>query len=367
MRALLVTLLVLSSSATALADEPMVGLDPAEQAEDAEPLPALELPPKARGFEQVGAFITSGKAELIATSTLLGGYLATVALVDAGFLITQVGQVSLPGELQPLILASFFITPIVGGAGGVALATLATALLPELSAGDANVLRASQFLATFNSAVSGLLVNGYGDRYLLDWWRLRGAASTTAMLAGAAGTLAGGAAVAAFTDLPEGAGPLGLSLGLWSGTLATLGQLMFELPLRFEDGTLLVGSVVNLGFGAGLLLSPFAPITRFETWLLDLGAVAGGLLGTAIVLGIPAPNPVLGYGGIATGVVLGAAAGVGLGKLVPLGLELVNLPTLVAVGPLVLPPSRSGQIPLGAQVSINVDGALEALLPGRLR
>lgn len=318
------------------------------------------------GLQQLGEFFTSGKAELLATGTVYGGYLGTLALVDAGFVLFQLLQFPAPWELQPVGLGALFLSPIAGGALGLGLGALTYSLWPEMTAGDANLLRSSLWLGAFNSAVLGILSQGYGSRTFPDWWRLGGASVTTAMLAGALVTPGAATALALLTDLPEAAGPLGLSLGAWSGTLAVLGQLMFDLPLRFEEGTLLVGAVANAGYAAGLLASPFVPLTRFETWLLDLGAVAGGLLGTALVLGLRAPNPVLGYGGIGVGLVLGAGTGVALGKLVPLGLELVELPTLVAMGPLMLPPGRPGAPPpLGAQVSLRLDARdlLDALHP----
>lgn len=369
MRASLVLALVLMSQ-SALA-QPAAG-DPADEViennetetetDPAPPSDDVTGPPRTSGgLRHLGGFVASGKAELLVTSALFGGYSAELALLSAGFFLGNHLQLSVPWELQGLVASTVFLAPIAGGAAGLTAAALGVALWPGMTAGDAHLLRTSLFLATFNSAAAGILTNVYGEQGVTDWWRHRGSLTTSAMLGASLGTTALAAALAAVTDLPEGAGPLALSAATWSAVLATLGQLMFDLPLDLDHGTWLVAGVANASFGTALLASPWLPLTRFETWLLDLGAVAGGLLGTALVLGLPAPNPVLGYGGIATGVVLGAGAGVAVGKLVPLGLDLVRLPSLVAIAPLALPPGRSGELPVGAQVTVSLDGLLAPL------
>lgn len=78
----------------------------------------------------------------------------------------------------------------------------------------------------------------------------------------------------------------------------------------------------------------------------------GLLLGASLAFGLRAPNPVLGWGTMAAGVVVGVGAGVALAKLAPPALDAVLGPAEVALVPLVVPPRRDEEPPLGVGLSV---------------
>src|SRR6185437_10697697 len=78
-----------------------------------------------------------------------------------------------------------------------------------------------------------------------------------------------GVGVAALTDLPEGAGSLALSSGLWTSVGAVLAVDAFQgLKVHPENSAWLVTATGNIGFVAGLAASPFVDVTRGETWAI---------------------------------------------------------------------------------------------------
>lgn len=311
-----------------------------------EPPEELTAPaPRAPGALDVGQLAMSGKAELVVMAALSGGYAAelgvlTLALATSGF-----------GSGSPAVVAGLLLAPVAGGVIGLAGATALVLALPQITAGDANVVRAFLLLGAFNS-VMVLLVNQAFPVVTFG----NGAPIAAAMLAAQGASAGIGVGVAAFLDVPEGAGAAAVSGALWTGLLSMLTVNMFEGFKGDSRGApVLIAFAGNAGFaGALALTSTVLPVSRADTWALDIGGAVGVLGGAALSLGLHAPNPFLGYGAMVLGGVGGMAAGVASARLLP---GLVDaLPEIVAVAPLAVPPlaasSGAGSAPpLGVAIA----------------
>ncbi|MCC7111724.1 MAG: hypothetical protein IT382_20685 [Deltaproteobacteria bacterium] len=303
------------------------------------PQPAEELAPPAPAPFDLGLLATSGKAELIASSALAGGYAAELAAITLVVLGQGLGG---GGPLAGLLL----LAPVGGGIAGLATATALVLAVPQLGAGDANALRAFLLLGGFNSVMSATTLSAYVGGSIGN-----SGALPAAMLAALSATTGAGVAMAVLLDLPEGAGAAAISGAIWTPLLSMLVVNMFEgLKGDSRAAIPLIAVTGNLGFAGGMALaSTVLPASRAETWALDIGGAVGVLGGAALALGLRAPNPFLGYGTMAAGCALGMAAGVGAARLGPAALD--ALPQVVAVAPLAAPPLGAGPPPVGVALA----------------
>ena len=303
------------------------------------PQPAEELAPPAPAPFDLGLLATSGKAELLGASALAGGYAAELAAIT---LVVLAQSFSGGGPLAGLLL----LAPVGGGIAGLAASTALVLAVPQLGAGDANVLRAFLLLGGFNSVMSATTLLTYSSGSLGN-----GAVVPATMLAALGATTGAGVGVAVLLDLPEGAGAAAISGALWTPLLSMLVVNMFEgLKGDSRAALPLIAVTGNLGFAGGMALaSTVLPVSRADTWALDLGGAVGVLSGAALALGLRAPNPFLGFGTMAAGCALGMAAGVGAARLVPAAVD--ALPQVIAVAPLAAPPLGAGPPPVGVALA----------------
>ncbi|OGQ17385.1 MAG: hypothetical protein A2138_27290 [Deltaproteobacteria bacterium RBG_16_71_12] len=305
------------------------------------PPPEQLTAPRPANPLDVGALVTSGKAELIVWSALSGSFAAELTVWTA---IVAVGAVM---GTPAIAVGGLLLAPVVGGLAGLGLATTLVLALPGLTAGDANIVRAFLLLGLFDAVTFGVsaaalgVSPGFGN----------GAPVVAGMvLAQVAATAIGVGAAAAF-DLPEGAGAAAISGALWASVLSVLVVDMFD---GFKNGATLVPPMIglagNAGFAAGAALaSTVLPLSRTDTWAVDVGGAIGLAGGAALAFGLRAPNPVLGYGAMALGCAGGMVAGGAAARLVPPLLQ--SLPDLVAVTPLAMPAPDAGPSPVGVAIA----------------
>lgn len=277
--------------------------------------PPAELSLQSSGID-MGELLRSGKAELIATSTLVGAYtagLATHALVSA----LEGGGNS--RNLDGLML----LAPTVGGASaGIALSAVAVLHSKDLTSGDVDVVRALMLLGTFDSIMVPLLSGSSRAGTLM---------SMSMLVVQSLGIAAGGG-VAVFTDLHEGAGSLAISAGLWTSVLSLLvAHAGGAFKASQGNGVLLITAAANVGFIGGLVGAQWLPMSRGETWAIDVGGGVGLFAGLSVAVLTRAPNPLIGYGTIAAGTAIGIGAGFAVARYLPLISG--DLPEIVALAP----------------------------------
>jgi hypothetical protein len=307
--------------------------------------------------ERIGDYVLGGKAELVATSGAYGAYLGVLGDGVGAGLIQSLRLTGMPQQVGITLAGTAVLVPLATGGAALAGVGLGTWFAQDMTAGQANLVRASMWLAAFDATMGTFIINDYGQRLVLGWWEHQLLANFGSMFA--LNLAVTGSAIAAAALLPEdwlpaSAGSLGLSAAAYGGTLTVLGLAMNRFRLGGLESMQLFTLVPNLSFLTGVALAPLLPMSRYETWLMDGGAVVGALLATALVIGVPAGNPVVGYGGIATGLVLGAGSAVAVGKLIPLGLDAMPLPDLVAVAPLVIPPGARTPPAFGVQLGVDL-------------
>jgi hypothetical protein len=281
-------------------------------------------PPASQPNVSFGELLASGKAELVAASTLAGGYVAVLGTMGLLFSTGSSGQ---------LAVGLGLLSPVIGG--GLALVTsgLAVVLIPGISAGDAHVIRAFMTLGVFNSIILPFDLNAISqDRFGV-------LAGDFFLMAGTVGLVSGiGVLVAALTDMPEGAGSMAISGGLWSGVLAILIADMFQVyKLDARGAPLLITAAVNAGFLGALVGSTQFPMTRAETWAVDVGGGVGLLGGASLAFFARAPNPFLGWGSMVLGTTAGMAAGFVTARYVPAWLAAPVEGVSLGASPMFLP------------------------------
>jgi hypothetical protein len=292
------------------------------------------------GFDVEG-LVYSGKLELIATSTIVGGYMATVA-ATGGLTLLCDGSFGCGGPLAGLVL----LAPVVGGGLGLGVSTATLLAVDNLSPGDVNAVRAVMLLGTFDSILVPIAVlpSSTGGTFTA-------LGVTFGMFAVQAVGVGAGIGVAAVLDLPEGAGSLALSTGLWTSVIGVLGANMFGLLRNpTPQGTsLLLFSTANLGFIGGMAVSPYLPISRAETWAIDVGGAVGLLAGASLAFQPKfAGNPFVGWGTMAVGTGVGMGAGFAAARYLP---PLVaGLPEIVAFSPIIIDDADPARAMRGAMV-----------------
>ncbi|MBI1945456.1 MAG: hypothetical protein HYS27_07155 [Deltaproteobacteria bacterium] len=299
----------------------------------------LSVPDAALPIDVAG-LVTSGKAELIVWSALSGSVAAeltavTLAVASSGF-----------GGATPLVAGGLLLAPVAGGLTGLTLAASLVLALPQITAGDANIARAFLLLGMFDAVTVGVTIASTGS---LSVGNGAGVFAAMALAQGAAAGL--GVAAAGLLDLPEGAGAAAISGALWASVLSVLVVDMFD---GFKNSATAVAPTIGLagngGFLAGAALaSTVLPLSRQETWAIDVGGAVGLAGGAALAFGLRAPNPFLGYGAMALGCAGGMVAGGATARLVPPLVD--SLPELVAVSPLLLPALDGGAPPMGVALA----------------
>ena len=296
------------------------------------------LPPVDR--LAIGGLVSSGKAEMIGVSTLAGAYVAVLGVATI-FYAGDANQTSGSGTSETALL---LLAPVVGGGLALGASTAAVLAAPQITAGDANIIRACILLGGVDSALVPF------DQYALrgDAFNPRpfGAFETFMMGGVVVASAAGGVALAAGTDLPESAGSLAVSSGLWTTVLvllaAEMGQTFKQRP---EEAAYYITVAANAGFVGGLVASPYLPMTRAETWAIDVGGGVGLAAGASVATFAHAPNPFLGWGAMFIGTSVGMASGFAAARYLPDAFG--ALPEFVAVAPLALPDNSHASVVYG--------------------
>lgn len=285
----------------------------------------------------IKGLLLGGRIELVLWTSLFAGYLGvlgdiTIALglMEAGFNFNDAtAAVGMSGAI---------LAPVLTAAGGAGAAVAASVFLADMSPGDTALLRSAMWVGAFNSAAMAIGMAGLGDVVPGAYPPEVYYAPTMLVTAIAAPALAIGAA--SFVDLPDGGVALATSAGLWTGGLVVAGLAMSRFALPMTPSVAIVAGAANLAFLGTLVASPWLPVSRVDTWALDLGAAVGLGAGAALSIGLRAPNPVLGFGTMALSAAIGGAGGFAasfFGRQILDGIELPQLPELIAAAPVIEP------------------------------
>lgn len=302
-----------------------------------------------KGPNPVSRFVTQGGLELSAVSFAYTLYLGILVDLMAWDLI---GSTEGGYNVDPLYSAGLtsltLLSPVLLATAGAVGAGAASVAIDEMSAGDANLIRSSMVLSGINQFAALTLLPGFQ--------RATNRSPATLEITGglfvSALVLPGiTMAVASQLDLPDGGVSLANSAAFWGGMLGML--TMAAVPqLGAQLGDFQFASLVGLAdfFWLGTLIaSPRLPeISRPETWALDLGALLGLGAGAALAFGLGAANPIIGWGTLGTGLVVGGAAGFSAAHFGPEAMRnvtLPQLPKLIAMTPIVFPVARVEQAP----------------------
>ena len=243
-------------------------------------------------------FVISGRAEVVVLGVVDG--------VGVGIGMAVMAVSTLGSSAAALALA----LPLFGAVGGFGSGLTAMLVLDEhLSDGDVHLIRAGLVVAAFEGVTTAmfLVTAGMTSSFLIP---IVAGASLTAF----ALTVGTTAAAASLFDVDPSAPSLGLSFGWIGGVVGLLAARAVDVrstPQQHAQLALLATSLgVHVGLAGGLALAPALGASRGGILLVDAGAVVGLLGGSALAFGLKAPNPLLGYGSIATGTLVGAAVGV---------------------------------------------------------
>lgn len=306
-------------------------------------------PESESGFAAVD-YIASGRAELVATAGLYGLWMGGLGAAATLFLVQSA---SVSSSAAAFVLSSALLMPVVGGAVGLAAAAIASVSVPDLSAGDVNLLRVAMLAGWLNAISAMFLLDGMGvtfNSYSYGSELTLPPAAAPLLMAGISGIpLFMALAAVPFVDLPDGGPALASSVAIWGSAIALFGLGAFQVA---QDQWPLAIGITGLGADVAALialgLSTEVAVSRPETWALDIGALLGLGAGAALAFGLGAPNPMLGYGAMGGGILLGGAAGFAsafLARRLLEGLtlpELPDVPNVVAVAPLLAPGSGRG-------------------------
>lgn len=287
----------------------------------------------------VARLVLSGRAELIATSTLIGGYVVTTAAVGGYALTCNAFGCGGPS------IGLLFLAPVVGGFAGLGASTAIMLTDTQLTPGDVNAVRAIMLLGAFDSIMLPIHANATG----FNSGNASAALLSLGMVVVQGAGIGAGALVAMDTDLHEGAGSFALSTGLWSSVLTVLAvnSVGGFKNRSANDIALVIDASVNLGFIGGMIASPYLPMSRAETWAIDIGGGVGLAAGASLAVFSRAPNPFLGYGTMAVGTAVGMGAGFMTARYLPD--VVVGLPEIVALAPIAVP-DEHGDLVTGAMV-----------------
>ena len=254
-------------------------------------------------------FALSGRAEVVGLSFLDG--------IGVGIALAGIATSSIPNNAGAVVVGLGL--PLLGGVVGFGAGLSALLTLDgRLSEGDVHLIRGGLVVAVYEGTSAALLAATLSSSSPPSARLVVPSAGLVAL-----GLSVGGVAVAAaFFDVDPSAPSLGLSFGWVGGVLGFLivkavdprglsAQQASQLPM------LATSLGVHAGLVTGLAAAPALGLSRPAMLLIDGGGLVGLLGGSALAFGLNAPNPLLGYGTIATATVLGAAVGVVGAVLVP--------------------------------------------------
>ena len=257
---------------------------------------------KQSDYQRISYLLTSDISEVVVLSSL-----EAMGLVILG----ESAIVSSDIEINDNLTPAFIITPLLGGiAGGFASQKILSTFGQDFRGGSLDLVRGSFFLGAVNSITAVFMLDTMNlEQFTPD----NGAGPIVAGL-GSVATIGTAVGIGLLKPLKNpSAGAVGISGGMTGAALTLLMNAAFDNPLRENIGYGLVAAS-NVGFAAGIVLSEFVPIRRFDTWMWDLGGLLGGWTALTLATNLNAPNPIVGWGSTSLGVLLGGAGGYALSR-----------------------------------------------------
>jgi hypothetical protein len=312
------------------------------------------------------SFLLSGRPEFVLGSAMSGAVLAPLVIAHGAFLANSavggrwpIQQWQVPTPIISLASSGLILSPLVGGTLGLVGGALLVLTPRLLTDGDSDFLRSALLMSAFNLALSWT----YGTYFPRPpWERYLGFVHAPTLYTGIAlasfiTPVVGAGALAAVVDMPAGGGAAGLTAGALAAVLSLLVLGAVDVVVDPWVPIALVGASAHVAYVSTVGVSFLYPFHRMKTWLVDIGALAGFLASTALVLGIPAGNPVAGYGGMAVGMMSGALGGVLVSELVPFVVDaLPSLDEAVSV-PLMLPSLDGRSVGVGMAIASPFDSS----------
>jgi len=297
------------------------------------------------------SFVLSGRPEVLVGSAMLGAVMGPLAIAHGAFLANSavggrwpVQQWQVPGFLVALSSTAVLASPLVGATLGFTGALPLVLPKGPLSDGDADLLRSALVVCGLQLSLfwfSATLWPRPSFEGLIGYPHLP-TIQTGAALSSVIATMVAAGAFVGLVDVPDAAGAAGLSAGAYAAVLSLLVLGAIDVPIAPLWAIALVGAASHAAFASTVALSFVYRFHRISTWVVDLGALAGLAISAALVLGVPAGNPVTGYGGMAAGMTAGAISGLLLAELTPAVVDLLP-PLDDAVGLPLLLPSLDGR------------------------
>ena len=214
----------------------------------------------------------------------------------------------------PVILLS----PIAVGTAGAAGTYFGLRAFPDYRGARLDLWRSSFLLGAANSLFTAQIVAANDDLYTTDESQmlvplLIGLSSSATVVAGLGASL-----VAPLENPATGSAALtaGLTLGALTPILAAAAGVSFDAVAL----SWLLAGVVNAGYVGGAALAQWLPVKRTDAWFWTFGAALGGYSAFALAVTNQAPNPAIGWGTTAFGVLAGGSVAVALSRwLFPIG------------------------------------------------
>ena len=220
----------------------------------------------------LGEVISSGAPELMLTSTLFGAV--------HGFIGMATVQSALRTNTDDSF-ASLLLAPALGAAGGLALSYGAMQWLKP-SAGDVAMMSSAMFWGTVYGTYAQGLWELSAQQDAVS--RIRRVPLRFALVLGS-GLLASGVATELGPYLNVSAGDMGLvnSAALWGGLWTLMSIAAFPVNWGNELAPIMLPLAASvLSYSAAFALSPFVEISRPATWLIEAGALTGGIIGLGL-------------------------------------------------------------------------------------
>ena len=208
----------------------------------------------------------------------------------------------------PVILLS----PIAVGTAGAAGTYFGLRAFPDYRGARLDLWRSSFLLGAANSLFTAQIVAANDDLYTTDESQmlvplLIGLSSSATVVAGLGASL-----VAPLENPATGSAALtaGLTLGALTPMVAAAAGVSFDAVAL----SWLLAGVVNAGYVGGAALAQWLPVKRKDAWFWTFGAALGGYSAFALAVTNQAPNPAIGWGTTAFGVLAGGSVAVALSR-----------------------------------------------------
>ncbi|MBL90874.1 MAG: hypothetical protein CMH56_03570 [Myxococcales bacterium] len=231
----------------------------------------------------------------------------TTIMAEVAF--TLIAPPDLPSiVIGPLLLLS----PVVGGIVWAGGAFVGLQTFDDFRGGQLDLLRSSFVLGAANSLFTTFYISEFG-RYTES--NTSNSAITPLLIAfGSVATVGAGLGAAILSPISNPAtGAVALSTGM---TLAALVPILAAIDSETDDNDVMtgIGIAANLGYVGGAVLAQYVPIRRLDTWFWDFGAAVGAYTAFSLAVTNNAPNPTIGFGSTAFGLLAGGAIGCGLSR-----------------------------------------------------